>query len=133
MTKIVLYTMAGIAIIGAVTPGKAHHSIQQYYATNQSTHIEGDVVEFNYRNPHSFVELDVKDPQSGQMVRWSIEWGSLRRLEQRGVNKDSLKPGDHVIIEGYPSREAGATHRLFLRSVLRPSDGWKSSRDIARN
>ena len=95
----------------------------------QSVHLEGEVVQFAYSNPHSLVQLETKDPQSGQTVKWEIEWAPVRRLQSRGVSKDSIKPGDHVIIEGYPSRD-NLDHRLFLRGIVRPSDGWKSGRDI---
>ena len=112
-----------------VVPLLAHHSIPAHYFMEQNIHLEGEVIEFSYGSPHSFVQLQTQDPKSGQPVKWEIEWAPVRRLEQRGVNKDSIKPGDHVIIDGYPSRD-NLDHRLFMRSILRPSDGWKSSRDI---
>ena len=113
----------------AAAPLFAHHSIPGHYFMEQNVHLEGEVIEFSYASPHSTVQLQTKDAKSGQPVKWEIEWAPPRRLEQRGVKKDSLKPGDHVIIEGYPSRD-NLDHRLFMRSILRPSDGWKSSRDI---
>ncbi len=107
----------------------AHHSISAHYFMDQNIHLEGDVLEFSYTNPHSFVHLEAKDPTTGQPAKWEIEWASVRRLEARGVAKDAIKPGDHVIIEGYPSRD-NLDHRLFLRGITRPSDGWKSGKDI---
>ena len=113
----------------AATTATAHHSISGHYFMDQTVHLEGDVLEFSYTNPHSFVQLSAKDPQTGQPVKWEIEWASVRRLQQRGVSRDAVKPGDHVIIEGYPSRE-NLDHRLFLRGITRPADGWKSGQDI---
>jgi hypothetical protein len=113
----------------AAAPIFAHHSIPAHYFMDQSVHLEGDVIEFAYSNPHSFVHLSTKDPATGQAVPWEIEWAPVRRLQARGVNKDTIKPGDHVIIDGYPSRD-NLDHRLFLRGIVRPSDGWKSGRDI---
>jgi len=111
------------------TTAFAHHSISGHYFMDQTVHVEGDVLEFSYPNPHSLVQLSAKDPQTGQPVKWEIEWASIRRLQQRGVAKDAIKSGDHVIIEGYPSRD-NQDHRLFLRGITRPSDGWKSGQDI---
>src|ERR1051326_6375642 len=89
-----LFVLAG----AAVSPLLAHHSIPAHYFMDQSVHLEGEVLEFSYSSPHSFVQLQAKDPKSGQPVKWEIEWAPVRRLEQRGVAKDSIKPGDHVII-----------------------------------
>jgi hypothetical protein len=115
--------------ITTTVPLVAHHSISAHYFMRQTVHLEGDVLEFSYTNPHSFVQLSAKDAQTGQAVKWEIEWASVRRLEQRGVAKDAIKSGDHVIVEGYPSRD-NLDHRLFLRGITRPSDGWKSGQDI---
>ena len=116
------------AAIGAV-PLIAHHSISAHYFMDQSVHLEGEVLEFSYASPHSLVMLEAKDPKTGQPVKWEIEWAPVRRLEARGVTKDAIKPGDQVIIEGYPSRD-NLDHRLFMRGITRPSDGWKSGKDI---
>jgi hypothetical protein len=110
-------------------PVFAHHSISAHYFMDQNVHLEGDVLEFSYSNPHSFVRLEAKDPKTGQASKWEIEWASVRRLEARGVAKDAIKTGDHVIVEGYPSRD-NLDHRLFLRGITRPADGWKSGKDI---
>jgi hypothetical protein len=113
----------------AAAPLFAHHSISAHYFMEQGVRLEGEVLEFSYMSPHSFVKLETKDPQIGQPVKWEIEWAPVRRLQQRGVTKDAIKPGDHVIIEGYPSRD-NLDHRLFMRGITRPSDGWKSGTDI---
>jgi Family of unknown function (DUF6152) len=127
MSKPHLYIWLLVANIAP--PLFAHHSISGHYFMDQTVHLEGDVLEFSYTNPHSFLQLSAKDPQTSQPVKWEIEWASIRRLQQRGVARDAVKPGDHVIIEGYPSRD-NLEHRLFLRGITRPSDGWKSGQDI---
>jgi len=104
-----------------------HHSIPGHYFVEQTTRLEGQVVEFSYQSPHSMIQLEVQDPQSGQIAKWVVEWGPPRRLATRGVSKDSIKAGDHVIIEGNPSRTSG-DRQIFLRGILRPSDGWKNGK-----
>ncbi len=47
-------------------PVFAHHSISAHYFMEQNIHLEGDVVEFSYINPHSFVRIEAKDPKTGQ-------------------------------------------------------------------
>ena len=57
------------------------------------------------------------------MVRYVVEWGSPTQLGGQGVNLDTLKPGDYVIISGNPGRNP-ADHRVRLLSFKRPKDGW---------
>ena len=99
----------------------AHHSFAATYLENQSVTIEGELVQFVLRNPHSFVELNVPQPD-GTMARYVIEWGSPAQLRGK-INRDSLKPGDHLIITGNPGRNA-EDHRVRLLTFRRPKDGW---------
>jgi Family of unknown function (DUF6152) len=85
--------------------------------------IEGDVVQFLYRNPHSFLHVEVKD-EKGNVVRWAVEWGGGGQLGSKGITRDTLKPGDHVIVVGSPGRNPD-DHRMRMINVTRPSDGWK--------
>jgi hypothetical protein len=52
-----------------------------------------------------------------------VEWGSPAQLNSQGVTKDTLKPGDHVIISGNPGRDP-QDHRMRLLVFKRPKDGW---------
>lgn len=83
--------------------------------------IEGDVAQFLYRNPHSFLHIEVKDPK-GNMVRWAVEWGGAGQLGSQGITRDTLKPGDHVVVLGSPGRNPD-DHRMRMIKVTRPSDG----------
>jgi len=115
--------MAGAFV--AATPALAHHSFAATYFEDKVQKVEGDLVQFLYRNPHSFVHLEGKD-ENGVAQRWAIEWGAGLQLNQQGVMRDTLRVGDHVIVEGNPGRNP-QDHRLRMRSILRPSDGWKWS------
>ncbi len=85
--------------------------------------IEGKLVAFLLRNPHSFVQVEAKDAKSGEVIRWSIEWGAAGQLAQQGVGREALKVGDTVVLTGSPARNA-EDHRLRMRTIVRPSDGW---------
>jgi hypothetical protein len=101
----------------------AHHSFAATYFVDQSIKIEGTVTQFLYRNPHSFLKVDAPDDK-GEMQSWSIEWGGGAQLTQSNVTRDTLKPGDHVVVTGNPGRDT-AEHRIRMHSIVRPSDGWK--------
>ena len=114
----------------AATQAWAHHSVAGDYFMDQRATVDGELVQFLYRNPHSFVELKVKDP-SGEMVSYSVEWNGAGRLARMGVNADTLKPGDHIIITGQPGRKP-EEHRLHMLDIARPADGWKWNRSANR-
>jgi hypothetical protein len=99
-----------------------HHSFAAFYFEEQSVSIEGNVVEFDYRNPHAWVHISAVD-KSGTSRRVGAEWGSPGRLLQQGVNKETLKPGDRVILTGSPSRDE-SEYKMHLKRIERPSDGW---------
>jgi hypothetical protein len=117
---------AGLLLPG--TPASAHHSVSGEYFMDQRDTIEGELVQFLFRNPHSFVELKAKDPGTGELVTWSIEWNGAGRLERSGVSASTLKPGDRVVITGQPGRRP-EDHRMHMLAISRPADGWKWARD----
>jgi hypothetical protein len=104
-------------------PAFAHHSFAATYFEDKTQKIEGNLVQFLYRNPHSFVHVEAPD-EKGVMQRWAIEWGAGGQLGRQGVTRETLKPGDHVVIVGNPGRNP-EDHRLRMVNITRPSDGWK--------
>lgn len=110
------------AILAAVPAAYAHHSFSAVYFEDQSVTVEGPIAEFDYRNPHAFVVVRAADA-SGTLVNYAAEWAGAGRLGRQGILATTLKPGDQVRITGAPSRDA-STHRLHLKSIERPADGW---------
>jgi hypothetical protein len=120
-----MLTVTAAALVGMITyaaPAFAHHSFAATYFEDKTTTVEGDLVQFLFRNPHSFVHVEGRDAQ-GNPVRYAIEWGAGLQLSRQGVTRETLKPGDHVIITGNPGRNP-EDNRLRMKSVRRPSDGW---------
>ena len=118
---VVALVIAAVAVAGR---GWAHHSFAATYNEALKVTVEGDLVQFNWRNPHSFVNIVVKDPAEAEPQRWSAEWGGGGQLSRQGVARDTLKVGDHLIITGDPSRTKG-DRRLRVRTIFRPADGWR--------
>ena len=120
MTRyLVVVLAAGVIVAGSQV--LAHHSFAATYLEDQSVTIEGEIVQFLLRNPHSFVHVMVKE-RDGTSARYVVEWGSPAQLSGK-VSRDTLKPGDIVIISGNPGRNAG-DHRVRLLTFKRPKDGW---------
>jgi len=116
--------LLGAGAFFAAKPVFAHHSFAGTYLEDAPPiTVEGKLVQFLLRNPHSFVHVEAKDPKTGEMIRWSVEWGAAGQLAQSGVGQGSLKVGDMVKVIGSPGRNP-ADHRIRMRSITRPADGW---------
>jgi hypothetical protein len=101
----------------------AHHAASATYVHGKTVKIEGTLKEFIWRNPHSFMKVEAPD-EKGDIQLWVIEGAAPTQFSEKGVTRNSLRPGDHVIITGQPGRLTG-DHRMLLQKVERPSDGWK--------
>ena len=112
----------GLAIAAVVGSAYAHHSFAQYYFEDRSITIEGELVRFDYKNPHAWVYLDTKDEQ-GMIRQYSAEWANPNRLSRDNITRDTLKAGDHVVISGSPGRQA-EDYKVHLKRINRPADGW---------
>jgi hypothetical protein len=119
MKRTVFVLMAGAMAAGI--PLSAHHSFAAHYFEDQSVTITGELVELDYRSPHAWVHVMAPDT-AGQMRRYSAEWANPNRLGQQGITRDTLKPGDRVVVVGSPGRNAD--YRLHLKGIERPADGW---------
>jgi hypothetical protein len=120
MKRILLFlTIAAVSILSTARIVYAHHSFAATYFEDKTLTIEGKLIQFLYRNPHSFVHVEAPDDQ-GVMQTWAVEWGAGGQLSRNGVNRESLKPGDHVIITGNPGRTP-EDHRVRMRSITRPA------------
>ena len=106
--------------LAQVAPADAHHSFGATYDLDGSQQIEGRVVQFLLRNPHSFIHVQAPDA-NGEVQRWSIEGAAASRM-RRGEG-DGLQVGDEVQVVFNPARSPNS-HRGRLLSVIRPSDGW---------
>jgi hypothetical protein len=111
-----------LAAVLAATTAYAHHSFGATYDTSKQMKIDGKLVQFVYRNPHSFVHVEAPDAE-GAVQRWAVEWGGTAQLAGAGVKRDSLKIGDKVVIVGRPSRVPGE-FRMLMVNLTRPSDGF---------
>ena len=123
--KRTLFALALVAGAMVISSGRAyaHHSFAATYFEDKTQKIEGNLVQFLYRNPHSFVHVEAPD-EKGTMQRWAVEWGAGGQLGRQGVTRETLKPGDKVVIVGNPGRNP-EDHRLRMVNITRPSDGWK--------
>lgn len=98
---VVALLIAGVLVLGV--PTFAHHSFAATYCEDKTEKVEGNLVQFLFRNSHSFVQVEAED-EPGVTHAWAVEWGAGGQLGREGVTRDTLKPGDHAIIVGNPGR-----------------------------
>ena len=100
LLSIVLVILTVVPLTGGVL--LAHHSVAGYDTQKEVT-LRGVIKEFNWRNPHVYVVWEVKD-ESGKAVEWAGELNSPSSMIQVGMNRNSLKPGDEIVITVNPSK-----------------------------
>ena len=105
----------------------AHHSFTATYFEDRTTEIQGKLLQFMFRNPHSFVHVEAPD-ENGTMQRWAVEWGGAGQLSGQGVTNQTLRVGDIVSITGNPGRDP-ADHRIRMQYLRRPADGFEWGRN----
>jgi hypothetical protein len=131
--RVVLATV--IVALSVSSAVRAHHSFAAEFDANKPVTLKGTVVKMEWVNPHTWIHLDVKNPD-GTVTRWMIEGGTPNTLVRRGFTKASLQAGTEITIEGYQAKN-GANRangadmilpggkRLFLGSsgTGAPKDG----------
>jgi hypothetical protein len=120
MRRVVSLVIGTALLAGTAT--YAHHSYAATYDVNSEVKLDGKLLQFSYRNPHSFVTVNAPD-KDGTQQRWSVEWAGTGQLAQAGIQYDTLKVGDQVVIVGRPSRVRGEYRALMVR-LTRPADGF---------
>jgi len=105
------------ATLVAAWPAAAHHSFAMFDQTKTVT-LKGKVLEFQWTNPHSWIELEVANGHGGA-DKWSIELNSPNNLTRQGWKRTMLKPGDEVTVTINPLRD-GKKGGLF-NTVLLPN------------
>ena len=91
MRRRLLTLFAGVVLLAGGERMFAHHSFSATYDSSQKVEIEGVVKEFVWRNPHSFLRIDVTD-KDGVTKTWALEWGSITQLSQSQMTRTSLGP-----------------------------------------
>ena len=111
----------GIAILGAVAlaaPAIAHHSAAAYNRTELLT-ISGEVTQYHWINPHTWVYLGVMG-EDGEIQEWALEGESVGQYTRRGWAQDLLSVGDTVTAHVWPLRDGSNGGQL---GYLEKDDG----------
>jgi len=113
--------LATAGILMAAAPIWAHHAFTAEFDSNKPVKLRGTVVKVDMVNPHSWIHVDVKNPD-GTTSEWMIEGGSPNALVRHGFTKNSLPVGTEVIFEGFQAKDG--SNRANGRDITFP-DGRK--------
>jgi hypothetical protein len=111
--KAYLMALALLGAAAAAPPAMAHHSFAMYDATKKVT-LEGTVHDWQWSNPHIFLELTVV--QGGVPQTFSLE-GASPSLSRKhwGWTREMIKVGDKVTVVMEPLRDG--RHGGSLQSI----------------
>jgi hypothetical protein len=111
--RVLLIATAALLAAGSAI---AHHSFAMFDRDKEVT-LNGTVSEFQWTNPHAFIEIDVADAAGGKVEKWSVEMNSPNNLTRQGWKSTMLKPGDKVSVTLNPLRD-GKKGGLFVAIVF---------------
>lgn len=80
-----------------VTQAAAHHGWSEYDAS-RPLQLAGTIEDSGYVHPHGFVRLKTMDGN------WTIVLAPPTRMENRGLGREMLTPGNRAVVYGYPNR-----------------------------
>jgi len=103
MRRVLLLTL--LAPFAVTDAALAHHSPVMFDQTQRLT-LTGTVREFQWTNPHSYIQLIVKNA-AGQDEEWNVEMAAPTYLYNLGWRPGTLKSGDAVILTVAPLRKGG--------------------------
>ena len=120
-------TVLGILAVGSAR-GRAHHSAAMFDEKKTIT-VEGQVKEFQFTNPHSWLLVDVKD-KDGKVTTWGFEAEGPTTLQRAGIRPSDFRAGTKVTMTGRPMKngQPAATWELAVREdgkKFNPREGFQ--------
>jgi hypothetical protein len=96
-------------VVALVAPGAgttllAHHSFAAEFDEAKPVKMTGVITKVEWKNPHIWFYLDVKGT-NGKIETWGFSGGAPGQLMRRGINKDQLKLGETVVVQGFRAKD----------------------------
>ena len=119
--KKTLIAATALALIAGISQLYAHHAFGAEFDPNLPLLLKGPVVKVEWINPHTWIHVEVTN-KDGKKEIWMVEGGTPNSLLRRGLKRDTLKPGQLVVVDGYQAKDR--SNRANGRDVTLP-DGQK--------
>lgn len=108
----------GLALFGASVLW-GHHSLTAEYDQKKPVSLSGTLTKLDWRNPHAWIYLDVKNA-SGGVDNWRCELGSPNAMTRAGFSPTSVKPGEEIVLEGLLAKQGD---NICSTRVVKSKDG----------
>jgi hypothetical protein len=110
MNRRSLLAAGSYALALATRIAGAHHSFAAF-DRERSVVLTGTVREFQWTNPHAWIQLLVPEADGGQQ-EWSIECGSPNMMARQGWKSGMLQVGDKVALMMHPMQDGSPVGSL---------------------
>ena len=97
--------LSAAVTLGGAGAAFAHHSFGAEFDQNAPVTLQGDVIKFEWVNPHSWIHIDYINPKTGMHEHWRVEGGAPSALLRHGWDRNSLKPGTKIIVTAFRARD----------------------------
>lgn len=98
-----LLAAVGILVM-TETPVEAHHAFGAEFDPKRPLLLKGPVVRVEWVNPHTWIHMEVTD-DDGKKEVWMVEGGTPNSLLRRGLKRDTIQPGQVIIVDGYQAKD----------------------------
>ena len=99
-----LAAAAAVVLVSIQTPAAAHHAFGAEFDPNRPLLLKGPVVRVEWVNPHTWIHMEITSDDGGKEV-WMVEGGTPNSLLRRGLKRDTIKPGQVIIVDGYQAKD----------------------------
>jgi hypothetical protein len=116
LSKLASHTLILTGLLAAPLAAQAHHAFSAEFDAEQPLEVKGVVTKFELVNPHSWLYLDVKQPD-GTVANWGFEFGAPFSLKEKGITKKSLTANTEITIQGFRAK-SGKNFGYAVTTIL---------------
>jgi hypothetical protein len=88
--------VAATALCSMSLAVSAHHSVAGQFDNTKRAHLTGKITSVEWINPHTYIQLDVKDEQ-GAITSWRLESLPTAMMRKAGITKEMIM-GDGSLV-----------------------------------
>jgi hypothetical protein len=97
-----------VGVLLTAAPVLAHHAFAAEFDRDKPVTLVGKVTKIEWVNPHTWIHMNVTG-KDGKVVTWRIEGGAPNALMRRGWNRNSIKVGEQITVDGFLAKDGSPT------------------------